>query len=89
MLSALCPVTSHHCRTRGLFLLLALLSLFGLALSASAATTVNDTDSGITYSGSGWFYYPSRGLGDFQDDVHATPNNGDAVSYTFTGTGIS
>jgi alpha-galactosidase len=26
--------------------------------------------------------------GDYLDDVHATTNNGDAVSYTFTGTGL-
>ena len=53
--------------------------------------TVNDTDPGLQYSGSAWGYYPGR-PGSFQDvhnDVHATLNNGDAVSYTFTGSGIS
>ena len=38
------------------------------------ATTVNDTDPAIAYSGSGWGYYPSRpsSLGDLGNDVHAT-----------------
>ena len=52
-------------------------------------TPVNDTDSGITYSGSGWGYSSGRGSGDFQNDVHSTQNNGDSVSYTFTGSGIT
>ncbi len=56
---------------------------------AASAATVNDTDSGITYTGSGWGYYSGRGIGDFQDDVHATPTNGDSVSYSFTGTSVS
>lgn len=51
-------------------------------------TTVNDTYSGLTYTGSGWSYHPNRALGDLSDDVHATQNNGDSVSYTFYGTGI-
>ena len=56
---------------------------------AYTATQINDTSSGVAYSGSGWSYYPNRGLGDVQYDVHATANNGDSVSYTFTGTAIS
>jgi hypothetical protein len=53
--------------------------------------TVNDTDSALQYSGAGWGYYPGRpaSFQDAQNDVHATLNNGDAVSYSFTGTGIS
>ncbi|XUL93851.1 hypothetical protein ACQ86D_50575 [Streptomyces galilaeus] len=31
----------------------------------------------------------NRGLGDYQDDVHAARTNGDSVTVTFTGTGIS
>lgn len=49
---------------------------------------VNDTDSAITYTGSGWGYSGGRGDGDLLNDVHATTANGDSVSYTFTGTGI-
>ena len=52
------------------------------------SATVNDTDSALAYVG-GWRYYPQRGLGDSGDDVHATQANGDSVSYTFTGTGVS
>ena len=49
---------------------------------------VNDTDPGVTYSGSGWAYSGGRGDGDLLNDVHATTGNGDSASYTFTGTGI-
>ena len=51
-------------------------------------TPVNDTDPGITYTGSSWGYFSARSLGDLYDDVHGTTANGDSVSYTFTGTGI-
>ncbi len=53
--------------------------------------TVNDTDPSLVYSGSGWGYYGGRpaSVNDLDNDVHATTNNGDAVSYTFTGTGVS
>jgi hypothetical protein len=52
---------------------------------------VNDTDPGLQYSGNSWGYYPGRpgSFQDVQNDVHATLTNGDAVSYTFTGTGIA
>ena len=55
------------------------------------SVTVNDTNSGLQYSGSAWGYYPGRpaSFQDVQNDVHATLNNGDAVSYTFTGTSIA
>jgi hypothetical protein len=43
------------------------------------------------YSGSGWNYYAGRpaSVNDLGNDVHATTQNGDSVSYTFNGTGIS
>jgi hypothetical protein len=50
---------------------------------------IDDTASGISYSGSGWGYSSGRGDGDFQNDVHSTQNSGDSVSYTFTGSGIT
>ena len=54
-----------------------------------SATPINDTDSGITYTGTSWVYSPNRtGAGDLNADVHYTTNNGDSASYTFTGTGI-
>jgi hypothetical protein len=58
---------------------------------AQRPLSVNDTDANLQYSGSGWGYYPGRpaSFQDTQNDVHATLNNGDSVSYTFTGTGVS
>jgi len=50
--------------------------------------TLNDTDAALTYSGS-WYYSSGRGLGDYADDVHATTANGDSVTVTFFGSGIS
>ncbi len=55
--------------------------------STTTTTALNDTATGITYTGT-WNYGGSRGLGDYQDDVHYTATNGDSVSYTFTGVGI-
>jgi hypothetical protein len=48
---------------------------------------LNDTSASIVYTGT-WTYGNNRGAGDFDNDVHYTPNNGDSVSITFTGTGI-
>ena len=62
--------------------------LDALLVTTTPSTALNDTDSGIAYTGSGWGYYPNRGVGDISNDVHATSVNGDAASYTFTGTGI-
>lgn len=52
---------------------------------------VNDTDPNIVYEGQGWSYFGSRptSFDDVQNDLHGTLNEGDAVSYTFTGTGVS
>ncbi|WP_258171325.1 X2-like carbohydrate binding domain-containing protein [Paenibacillus sp. R14(2021)] len=49
--------------------------------------SINDSDAGIAYTGS-WGYSWSRGLGDYNDDVHYTENNNDSFQYAFTGTGI-
>jgi len=56
-------------------------------LNFSSSNTINDNDSGITYSGGSWGY-ASRGLGDYNDDVHYATNNNDYAQYTFNGTGI-
>jgi hypothetical protein len=53
----------------------------------SGTTTVNDTDSGIAYTGT-WHYAANRNAGDYDNDVHWTSTVGDSFSYTFTGTGI-
>jgi hypothetical protein len=48
---------------------------------------LNDNDWRATYTGA-WNVSNGRHLGDLGDDVHYTQTNGDAFSYTFTGTGI-
>jgi hypothetical protein len=48
---------------------------------------VNDTDWRAVYTGS-WGHSSGRHLGDLGADVHYTSADGDAVSYTFDGTGI-
>jgi hypothetical protein len=48
---------------------------------------LNDSDWRADYTGS-WGYSSGRHLGDLGDDVHYTSTDGDAVSYTFSGTGI-
>jgi hypothetical protein len=52
-------------------------------------SVLNDTDSGLQYGGSGCGYYTPRGFSDVKDDVHATTNDGDSVSHTFTGSAVS
>jgi NPCBM-associated, NEW3 domain of alpha-galactosidase len=49
---------------------------------------VNQNDKNATYDGSGWQTYTDRGLGDLDSDIAATTDNGDSVTYTFTGTGL-
>lgn len=58
-----------------------------LTVNPPAWTTVNDTDSGITYS-AGWNYSTNRNDGDYNNDVHYTKTNADYAQYTFTGTSI-
>ena len=63
-------------------------AVYGTAPSVpTGTTTINDTDSGITYTGS-WTYSSGRSAGDYDNDVHWTSTNGNSFSYTFTGTGI-
>ncbi len=57
------------------------------AFAASSSVAINDTDAGITYSGT-WSYNGARGLGDYQDDIHYTKTVGNSFSCTFTGSGI-
>ena len=49
---------------------------------------VDDASLAIAYTGA-WFHNGFRGYGDYNDGVHATANNGDAASLTFTGTGVA
>jgi hypothetical protein len=54
------------------------------------ATTgpIDDDSTALTYTGS-WFNSAVRGYGDYWDGVHATSNNGDSVTLSFTGTGVA
>jgi len=61
----------------------------GYAGLQNAQTEINDTDPACVYTGSSWTYSPSRGLGEYDDDLHYSTNNGDYVTYTFYGSGIS
>lgn len=51
------------------------------------AQLVNDNDPALRYTGN-WTASPKRGTHDFQDDVHYSNTPGDAVEFTFTGTGV-
>jgi hypothetical protein len=61
--------------------------LLDLAGTPGHLAPLNDTDWRATYTGA-WNYSSGRHLGDLGADVHYTQNNGDAFSYTFTGTGL-
>jgi hypothetical protein len=50
--------------------------------------TINDNDAAVAYAGS-WYDSTGRGLGDYDNDVHATTVNGDTVTVTFYGSAIS
>lgn len=52
-----------------------------------AIESINDTDAEISYTGK-WTASGGRKLGDFQDDVHFTGDDGATASYTFTGYAI-
>ena len=77
-------------KTGGAFLLVDSFVVQTTSTAAANVQLVNDTDARLQYSGAGWGYYGGRPstVFDLQNDVHATTNNGDAVAYTFQGTGI-
>jgi hypothetical protein len=54
-------------------------------------TIVNDTDASIKYykMTRGWGYSENRAFPDYFGDVHYSENDGDYLSYSFTGTGVS
>jgi alpha-galactosidase len=53
----------------------------------AGTVVLNDDAEGIAYTGM-WNGSSGRGFGDYEDDVHWTETDGDAVEYTFVGTGI-
>lgn len=54
----------------------------------TAATVLDDDDQSLSYEGS-WTAQGFRGFGDYEDNVHYTLTDGDSVSLSFTGTGVS
>jgi alpha-L-fucosidase len=48
---------------------------------------INDDDEGVVYSG--WKHVVSRGIGDFNNDVHYSNTAGDSLKYSFVGTGVT
>jgi hypothetical protein len=58
-----------------------------LSFTGGTKVQYNDTDPGITYSGT-WSLNNGRGFGDYNNDVHFTSTNNDYFQFTFTGTGI-
>ncbi|MFI1169829.1 hypothetical protein ACH4UM_41410, partial [Streptomyces sp. NPDC020801] len=49
---------------------------------------VDDTDSGITYTGSSWSAQSGLGSNYFNGTQNVATTNGDSFTYTFTGTGV-
>ena len=49
---------------------------------------VNSDDAGVVYNGVAWAHQVNRGVGSSNNNAYTTTNNGDSVSYTFSGTGI-
>lgn len=56
-------------------------------IAVTPPTIINNTDTNIRYIGN-FNHSTGRGVGDYQDDVHETTTYGDAIEYTFYGTGI-
>ena len=64
---------------------------FGNTKTVSDGTLINDNDSRVKYTGSGWKIVKNRSNAnpDFARDIHRTKTNGNSVTMKFTGTSIS
>jgi hypothetical protein len=51
--------------------------------------TLDDDCLCVNYYGTGWSWSGARGLGDYDNSVHQTANDGDSFTVEFAGTGIS
>jgi len=58
------------------------------ALKIFNTAIINDDNAGITYGSGTWSNYDSRGLGDYQNDVHCVNTEGYYFEYSFVGTGV-
>ena len=52
-------------------------------------TVYNDTSSRFTWSDHYWAHKTNRGLGDYNDDIHVTYNEGSWFEFEFTGRGLA
>ncbi|MFC9690914.1 X2-like carbohydrate binding domain-containing protein [Kribbella sp. NPDC056951] len=59
----------------------------GAANAGTRTLEINNDNSQIVYTGS-WSRSTGRGLGDYQDDVQYSEQNGDSFSYSFVGNGV-
>jgi hypothetical protein len=66
----------------------AIMAVAGLSPQPPLTGRTDDDNLAIRYSGS-WSASGFRGLGDYDDGVHYTQDNGASASLTFTGTGIT
>lgn len=64
---------------------------FGNSRTFTDTTLIDDNDSRIKYSGSGWNYYKDRSdtSPDFGRTIHRLSKNGSSLSMSFTGTSIT
>lgn len=63
-------------------------SLLTLQGAPGHLALVNQTTKDASYSGTGWQRSTNRNFGDLGNDVEATSQDGDSMSYTFRGTGL-
>ncbi len=59
----------------------------GAANAGTRTLEINNDNAQIVYTGS-WSRSTGRGLGDYQDDVQYSEQNGDSFSYSFVGNGV-
>ena len=57
-------------------------------LAVGGADLVNDSHPSVRYDGASWAWQTNRGLGEFQNDVHAATADGDSFTFYFDGTDV-
>ena len=57
-------------------------------LAAGGAGLVNNSHPSVRYDGASWAWQTNRGLGEFQNDVHAAMTDGDSFTFYFDGTDV-
>jgi hypothetical protein len=57
-------------------------------IAQGGAGLMNSTSPVLRYEGRSWTRQANRGLGEFQDDVHAATADGDSITFYFDGTDV-